>query len=184
MAGRSQEKGDRAIEDIKKAHPISDGRLEFLKVDLADLASIKASADDFLKREQRLDVLTNNAGVMTPPVGSKSTQGHELQMGTNCLGPFLFTQCLTPILEKTATSSPPGSVRVTWAASLATAFSPKQGVAFDEKTGSVKVHNNPGADYAQTKAANALLAQEYQAHHKDDGIVSNSWNPGTSWRSA
>ncbi len=37
VAGRSQGKADAAIEEIKKAHPSSDGRLEFLKVDLADL---------------------------------------------------------------------------------------------------------------------------------------------------
>ena len=122
VAGRSKEKADAAIEEINKAHPSSDGKLEFLKVDLADLASVKASADDFLNREQRLDVLTNNAGVMIPPVGSKAAQGHELQMGTNVLGPFLFTQLLTPLLQKTAASSPPGSVRVTWAASTRNHF--------------------------------------------------------------
>ena len=59
------------MEEIKRAHPSSDGRLEFLHVDLADMSCIKASAEAFLKREQRLDVLTNNAAVMAPPVGSK-----------------------------------------------------------------------------------------------------------------
>jgi retinol dehydrogenase 12 len=39
VAGRSKEKADQAIEEIKKAHPSSDGRLEFMKVDLADLVS-------------------------------------------------------------------------------------------------------------------------------------------------
>ena len=59
VAGRSKEKADAAIDEIKQAYPSSDGRVEFLKVDLADLASVKASADEFLKKEQRLDVLTN-----------------------------------------------------------------------------------------------------------------------------
>jgi NAD(P)-dependent dehydrogenase (short-subunit alcohol dehydrogenase family) len=99
-------------------------------------------------------------------------------MGTNCLGAFLFTQCLTPLLQKTAASSPKGSVRVTWAASLATIGSPKDGVAFDSTTQSPKVHGVPGVDYAQSKAGNVLLAQEYQKRHADDGIVSNAWNPG------
>lgn len=180
VAGRSQDKGEAAIEEIKKAFPSSDGKLEFLKLDLADLPSIKGSAESFMKREQRLDVLTNNAGVMTPPVGSKTEQGHELQHGTKILGPFLFTKYLTPILQKTASSSPPGSVRVTWAASLATLFSPRPGgVIFDEQTGKVKIHNDRMSDYAQTKAANALLAREYQARYGDKaGIISNAWNPG------
>lgn len=179
VAGRSQDKGLAAIDEIKKAYPSSAGRLEFLKVDLADLPSIKGSVEDFMSREQRLDVLTNNAGVMTPPKGSVTAQKYELQMGTNCLGPFLFTRLLTPLLEKTASSNPPGSVRVTWAASLATSFAPQGGVAFDEQTGGPKVFGDRQTDYAQTKACNALLAREYQARLGDKaGVVSNAWNPG------
>ena len=60
VAGRSQSKADSAIAEIKQAHPNSDGRLEFLHVDLADLPTIKKSVEDFQKREQRLDVLTNS----------------------------------------------------------------------------------------------------------------------------
>lgn len=177
VAGRSKGKADCAIEEIKRAVPSSDGRLDFLHVDLADLLTIKGSVEEFMRREQRLDVLTNNAGVMTPPLGSKSAQGYEMQMGTNVLGPWLFTQLLTPLIQKTAKSSPPGSVRVTWAASLATTFSPSGGVAF-EQDGSAKVHNSRSLDYAQTKAANVLLAREYQSLYGRDGIVSHSWNPG------
>ncbi|KAK5112342.1 hypothetical protein LTR62_004305 [Meristemomyces frigidus] len=178
LAGRSKEKADAAIADIRSSVTSSEGRLEFLHVDLADLPSIKASVEDFMRREQRLDVLTNNAGVMTPPVGSKTAQNYELQMGTNCLGPFLFTKLLTPLLEKTASSSPAGAVRVTWAASLATAGAPTGGVAFDQ-SGHAKVHNNRLTDYAQTKASNCLLAREFQSRVGDrSNIVSNSWNPG------
>lgn len=60
VAGRSEDKYKTAAEEIKKAHPSSDGRLEFLHLDLADMATIKKSAEDFMKREQRLDVLTNS----------------------------------------------------------------------------------------------------------------------------
>ena len=60
VAGRSQSKADSAIEEIKQAHPNSDGRLEFLHVDLADLPTIKKSVENFQSREQRLDVLTNS----------------------------------------------------------------------------------------------------------------------------
>lgn len=177
IAGRSKDKADAAIAAIKANTPSSDGRLEFLQLDLADLPTIKASAEDFLRREQRLDVLTNNAGVMTPPVGSKTEQGYELQWGTNVMGPWLFTHFLTPLLAKTAASSPAGSVRVTWAASLATMFSPKGGVAWDKNEGP-KIHGNPPVDYAQTKAANAMLALEWTARNAGNGVVSNAWNPG------
>ncbi|KAF2861585.1 NAD(P)-binding protein [Piedraia hortae CBS 480.64] len=178
IAGRTPDKAAKAMDEIKAAAPTSQGRLEFLQLDLADLATIKASAQDFVQRERRLDVLTNNAGVMVPPVGSKSVQGHELQMGTNCLGPWLFAHFLTPLLKQTAASSPPGSVRVTWAGSLGTMASPTGGVAFDS-SGNVSVHNVKFRDYAQSKAGNVLLAQQWQALYGDaSGVVSNAWNPG------
>ena len=53
----------RAIKDIKSANPESKGRLEFLELDLADLPTVKKAADEFMSRESRLDVLTNNAGI-------------------------------------------------------------------------------------------------------------------------
>jgi retinol dehydrogenase-12 len=74
IAGRSQEAGAKAIERIKSQCLDSKGRLEFLHLDLADLSSTKKSADEFLGRERRLDVLWHNAGVMFPPVGSKTKQ--------------------------------------------------------------------------------------------------------------
>jgi retinol dehydrogenase-12 len=77
VAGRSMEKGERAISEFKKAHPDSKGTLHFLKLDLADLSTIKASAEEFLSKEQRLDVLWNNAGVMWPAIGSKTAQVSE-----------------------------------------------------------------------------------------------------------
>lgn len=182
VAGRSADKANKAIEAVKHAHPegSTGGRVEFLQLDLAHLASIKKSADEFAAREQRLDVLTNNAGVMFPPKGSKSEEGHELQMGTNCLGPFLFTQLLLPLLRKTAASSPPGSVRVTWAASVAIdLLSPAHGVDLDEANGGApKVLSTPQQNYGQSKSGNVLLGTEFARRYRDDGIVSASWNPG------
>ena len=43
VAGRSQDKAEAAMEEIRKAEPSSDGRLEFLKVDLADLVGFMGS---------------------------------------------------------------------------------------------------------------------------------------------
>ena len=55
VAGRSQEKADKAIAAITQSSPDSKGRVEFMKVDLADLASIKPAVDAFLAKESRLD---------------------------------------------------------------------------------------------------------------------------------
>lgn len=178
VAGRSPQKASTAIQSIKDAHPSSKGRLEFLKLDLADLTTIKASADDFLSKEDRLDVLTNNAGVMIPPLGSKTKQGYDLQLGTNCLGPFLFTQCLVPVLQRTAKKSPPGQVRVTWAASLVVEAAPAVGVVMADDGTPTLFGKGKQSSYNMSKAGNVFYAVEFARRYGGDGILSVAWNPG------
>ncbi|KAI8952385.1 short-chain dehydrogenase [Xylaria longipes] len=177
VAARNPEKGAGAIASIREAHPSSDGRLELLHLDLSDLSTIKTSAEAFLAREKRLDVLFNNAGVMFPPHGSKTAQGHELQLGTNCLGPFLFTQLLTPILISTAKMAARGSVRVVWTSSSAAEhLNPKGGIDFDNLD--YKRDAFYAWKYGISKVGNYYHATEYARRHRDDGIVSVSLNPG------
>lgn len=178
IAGRSESKAQAAIKRIEaNTSTSSKGELVFLKLDLSDLASIKKSAEEFMSKESRLDVLTNNAGVMFPPPGSKGAQGHDLQFVTNILGPHLFTKLLHPVLVKTAKIAPSNSVRVTWASSIAIqVMSPEGGVQFDDN-GKMK---SLGAqlNYGQTKTANVLLAIKTQDLLKSAGVVSTSFNPG------
>lgn len=74
VAARSSDKATKAIESIKSSPEGANkkGKLVFLSLDLSDLSSIKSSADQFLREESRLDILIHNAGVMTPPAGSKT----------------------------------------------------------------------------------------------------------------
>ncbi|KAI0486798.1 short-chain dehydrogenase [Xylaria cf. heliscus] len=177
VAARNAEKGASAIASIREAHPSSDGRLEFLHLDLSDLSTIKTAAEVFLARENRLDVLFNNAGVMFPPHGRKTAQGHELQLGTNCLGPFLFTQLLTPILITTAETAATGSVRVVWTSSSAAEhLNPKGGIDLDNLD--YKRDTFYAWKYGISKAGNYYHATEYARRHRDDGIVSVALNPG------
>ena len=179
VAGRSKDKADQSIERTKSKFPQSTGHLEFLMLDLNDLTTIKASVDSFCSRESRLDVLVNNAGVMFPPAGSKTKQGHDLQFGTNCLGPYFFTKLLHPLLIRTAASSPKNSVRVLWAASSGIqVLAPNGGIAEDKATGAPKVLSSQQANYGQTKVGNVLLAYKTQALLREHGIVSVSFNPG------
>ena len=105
-------KATKAVNDIKSKCLQSKGELVFLHLDLGDLTTIKKSAEEFLSKEDRLDVSWNNAGAMVPPAGSKTAQGYELQLGRNNVAPFLFTKLLPPLLVKTAKSAPKGSIRV------------------------------------------------------------------------
>ena len=178
IAARSEAKGKKAIESIKKAHPLSKGKLVFLRLDLADLTTIKASAGEPLAKETKLHIVFNNAGVMFPPQGSKTAQGYELQLGTNDLGHFLFTKLLTPVLIETAKVEPPNTVRVVWISSTsAERFSPKPGGIPIDK---LDYHEDKPTlyKYAVSKAGNYLHATEYARLHGKNGIVSVSLNPG------
>ena len=171
-ASRDVSKCEKAVSDIREAHKESEGRIEILKLDLADLSAIKASAEEFLSKEKRLDVLWNNAGVLLPPHGSKTPTGHELQMGTNCIGHYALTELLKPILQQTAATAPPNSVRVTWAGSIAIdGYSPKGGVRFNED-GGVIVESNPTSNYSVSKVGNLFLAQQFAKEVEGKGIVS------------
>lgn len=123
MAARSRPKLEHAKKEIQNTNAQSKGRLELLMVDLSDLQTIKPATNEFLGRELRLDVLFHNAGVMQPPKNSKSKQGHDLEMATNCLGPFLLNKLLEPVLISTASHEAPGEVRVVWVTSLLTVSS-------------------------------------------------------------
>lgn len=58
-------------------------------------------------------------------------------------------------------------------------FSPRNGLVWSADGSKPKTHGDRATDYAQSKAANVLLAREYAARHgKSAGIVSNAWNPG------
>jgi retinol dehydrogenase-12 len=104
LAARSADRANTSISWIRESHPSSQGMLHLVHLELGDLATIKPSIDGFLAKETRLDVLFNNAGVMVPPQGSTTKQGYELQLGTNCVDPFLFTKLLTPLLADMPTS--------------------------------------------------------------------------------
>lgn len=64
MASRSQEKGEKAIEELKKSEGEKELDLHFVRVDLSDLQSVRDGARDFARREEKLDILVCNAGVM------------------------------------------------------------------------------------------------------------------------
>lgn len=101
MAARNSEKSEKAVQIIKKQIPFADIRP--MHLDLSDLSSVAAFAENFKVSFSRLDILINNAGVMAPPYG-KTRNGFELQMGTNHLGHFALTGRLMDMIRKTPDS--------------------------------------------------------------------------------
>lgn len=85
LAVRNPEKGAAARDAITKAHPAA--RLELQRLDLSSLTSVRAAAEELRLKHDKIDLLINNAGVMTK---SRLTteDGFELHFGTNHLGHF------------------------------------------------------------------------------------------------
>ena len=170
VAARSEEKASKTIEAIKSRHPDSKGEIHFFLLDLNDLTTIKKSADEFLSKERRLDVLWLNAGVMIPPQGSKTAQGHELQLGTNNIAHFFFAKLMHPILAQTAKTAPANSVRIIWVSSSAVYMAPKPPIDFNNMD--YKKDEGAWNKYARSKAGNVLHAVEFGKRAKEEGIVS------------
>ncbi|KAH8893075.1 NAD(P)-binding protein [Thozetella sp. PMI_491] len=179
LAARSEHRASEATAAIKKAVPSSKGEIVFLKLDLNDLTTIKASAESFLAKEARLDVLFNNAGVMGVNAGpDRTAQGYEVNLGVNIIAPFLFTKFLTPVLASTAKNEPAGSVRVVWTSSYGTESIGEE--SFGMKVDDLKAYEKKsGMDrYGLSKAGVWLLGVECARRLKKEGIASFPLNPG------
>ncbi|KAI2643221.1 NAD(P)-binding protein [Xylaria nigripes] len=175
MLARSEEKTRKAIRDIKTAFPDSTGELIYLHLDLANLPSIKTTAEEFHRRESQLHVLFNNAGVAFPPSGSKTEQGYVLPLGVNCIGTFALTKFLTSTIVSTAKTSPPDSVRVIWvSSSAAELFNPVNYVQSIEDAENLTAMGQ----YFSSKLGNYLQGTEFAKRHRADGVVSIPLNPG------
>ncbi|MBS9478462.1 SDR family oxidoreductase [Ancylobacter radicis] len=97
IAGRNPKKGAAAVAAIR--HAIPGAQVRFGEVDLASLASVAAFAARLAGEQDSLDLLINNAGVMTPPQRRLTQDGFELQFGTNYLSHFALTGQLLPLLK-------------------------------------------------------------------------------------
>jgi NAD(P)-dependent dehydrogenase (short-subunit alcohol dehydrogenase family) len=168
LAVRNIEKGNTAVKEI--IHESSSSPVEVMRLDLADMESVRSFAAAFTDRYEHLDILINNAGVMIPPYG-KTKDGFELQFGSNHLGHFALTGLLLPLLKKT-----PGSRVVT----LSSIAHRGASIDFDNLDGS---NGYKGMKfYGQSKLANLLFAKELDNRFKEHGMdaLSIACHPGIS----
>lgn len=157
LACRSAGKGEAATTRIAAERPR--GTVAFAALDLADLDSVRAFADEFASANERLDLLINNAGVMIPPE-STTKQGFELQFGVNHLGHFALTGLLLPLL------------RVTQGARVVTVASSAHRIGamdFDDLHFRKRGYK-PWLAYGQSKLANLLFMFELQRRLEAEGL--------------
>ncbi|KZV89345.1 NAD(P)-binding protein [Exidia glandulosa HHB12029] len=173
LAARSKAKADEAITELERE---TGKRAIFHELDLGNLAAVKRSALDFASKEPRLDVLINNAGVMVPPVELVTSDGYDLQFGTNVIGHFVFTKLLLPTLFSTAESNPSSRPRVITVSSMGHRIHPS--IDYDTlRDGDKRRTMNIWHLYGQSKFGNILVANEL-ARRYGDKIVSISLHPG------
>lgn len=164
---RSEEKANEAIDKIKSIK--ANAKVKWVPLDLSSLSSIREAADQ-VNREEQLDILINNAGVMIPPK-STTADGFELQFGVNHLGHFALTAHLLNKLK-----NQPGA-RIVNVSSLAH----RQGVIDFEDIHSEKSYNRIKR-YAMSKFANILFTYELQRrlHAVNSPAISVACHPGGS----
>ncbi|KAI9658407.1 MAG: hypothetical protein M1821_002540 [Bathelium mastoideum] len=170
LTARTDAKGQHAVREIQRACPRATGQLEYFILEFNNLASIKAGADACKAKENRVDILYNNAGVAAGAGGARSAQGIDIHFAVNNLGPFLFTHYLLPEIK--ASSEP----RVIWSSSMIVDANPiKGGLVMDELD---NPPNDPPRNYATSKVGNWLLASEFARRYGRFGIISVAENPG------
>lgn len=98
IASRNETKGREAVALIKAEHP--EASIRFERLDLADLASVKAFSDKLQNEVDRVDVLINNAATAGTPDRRVNGAGLELTWATNTVGHFSLTAHLMPLLRR------------------------------------------------------------------------------------
>lgn len=167
MTARDVDRGAAAVARV------GDGA-ELVLLDLADLASVRAAADDVRMRTgDRLDVLLNNAGVAMGP-RRETADGFELQIGTNHLGPAALTWLLMPALRAAGTGDEAARVITT--------------TSLGHRTGRLDVDDlhrrrrryRPNAAYGASKLANLLFSAELDRRLRlaGDPVLSVAAHPG------
>lgn len=169
VAGRNASKGAEAVEEIRQGAPNAD--VAFEAMDLADLGSIRAFALRLRRTHGRLDLLINNAAVMNPPTRRTTSDGFELQLGTNHLGHFALTAELLPLLLE---GHAPRVV------SLSSIAARRGAIDFDDLQ--AQRSYDPMRVYSQSKLACLMFALELQRRSDGAGwgIRSVAAHPGIS----
>jgi NAD(P)-dependent dehydrogenase (short-subunit alcohol dehydrogenase family) len=166
LACRDPKRGAAARDEVAAAaKPAGGPEPELLALDLASFTSVRAAAAEALRRWPRIDGLVNNAGVFSRSY-AETEDGFELSIGTNFLGPFLFTQLLLSAMGPGSRIVNLSSSAYSWGATAID--SPERG------GGAWKGFMN----YAASKRAVLLGSLALAERLADRGVAVNALHPG------
>jgi NAD(P)-dependent dehydrogenase (short-subunit alcohol dehydrogenase family) len=173
LACRDRQRGEAALARLDADSPSA--HTELVIFDLASLASVRDFAEQELAKRRPIHILINNAGVMAPPKRLETTDGFELQFGTNVVGHFALTALLMPALELAAASGE--RPRVVTIASIAH----KRGELNFDDLQSTKSYG-PMRAYQQSKLANLMFAFELDSRLRaaSSRVMSVAAHPGVA----
>jgi dehydrogenase/reductase SDR family member 12 len=165
LAVRNRERGETARATILEH--LGEADVHVGLCDLSRLGSVREFAERFTAEAPHLDVLVNNAGVLTQE-RERSADGIELTLATNVIGPFLLTQLLIPMLER---SAPSRIVNVSSGGMYT------QKLRVDDLQSEQEAFDGPTV-YARTKRAEVVLTEMWAQRLAATGVTAHAMHPG------
>jgi NAD(P)-dependent dehydrogenase (short-subunit alcohol dehydrogenase family) len=163
VIGRDEERGERAVEEIRRG---TGGEVSLMLADLAVQADIRRLAEEFRERHDGLDVLINNAGLVQSK-RIETPDGIETQLAINHLASFLLTNLLLDLLKASAPS------RIVTVSSDAHRWAK---LDLDDLQSRKRYRGMQV--YGTTKLANILFTRELAERLEDTGVTANAMHPG------
>ena len=163
-----------AAEQVAKSFTGLKGSYEVIKLDLADLQSVRDFVAELLKKHDRLDGLACNAGFVNMRGEIQRTKdGFETTMAASYFGHFLLTELLLDILKKSA----PSRMLIVSSVVHAGSKSNRPDVHLEDLNFNTRPFSNWTA-YSEAKVAVILYAMELAKRLEGTGVTTASVHPG------
>jgi NAD(P)-dependent dehydrogenase (short-subunit alcohol dehydrogenase family) len=164
-AARDLNRAKTITEQVRKDAATNGGSFELVELDLANLKSVRACADQLLAKGEPFDVVIANAGVMATPFGH-TADGFETQFGTNHLGHFVLVNRIASLIRD-------GGRLINLSSS-----GHRYANVDLEDPGFEHTPYDPFVAYGRSKTANILFAVAFDERHRGHGVRAAAVHPG------
>jgi len=164
-AARDLAKAKSATVQVRKDVGANGGGFELIELDLSNLKSVRACADQLLAKGEPFDVVIANAGVMATPFGH-TADGFETQFGTNHLGHFVLVNRIASLIRD-------GGRLI----NLSSSGHRYSNVDLEDPNFERTTYD-PFIAYGRSKTANILFAVAFDKRHRYRGVRAAAVHPG------